>query len=112
MQTQFDRVIAMPEGNYNIFDRIDGRIARKKLEKVLEMLRTESPQEIRKKLGNIDRNEIMNKMNEYDSNKLKSMGININELKGTITEKDLEKLIQVLGPDGAVIAQRIKQILK
>lgn len=112
MQTQFDRVMAMPEGNYNIFDRIDGRIAKKKLEKVLEMLRTESPQEIRKKLGNIDRNEIMNKMNEYDTNKLKSMGININELKGTITEKDLEKLIQVLGPDGAVIAQRIKQILK
>ena len=31
-----------------MFDKIDGRIARKKLEKVLEMLRTESPQELRK----------------------------------------------------------------
>lgn len=102
----------MPDGNYNIFDKIDGRIARKKLEKLLEMLRSESPQEIRKKMGNIDKSEIMEKMNEYDPNRLKQMGIGLDELKGTITEKDLEKLIAVLGPDGAVIAQRIKQLLK
>lgn len=101
----------MPDGNYNIFDRIDGRIARKKLEKVLEMLRNESPQEIRKRLGSVDKNEIMEKMNEYNPNKLRQMGINMDELKGTITEKDLEKLIQVLGPDGAIIAQKLKQYL-
>ena len=40
------------------------------------------------------------------------MGINVDELKGTITERDLQKLIQVLGPDGAVIAQRIRQMLR
>ncbi|NLW02400.1 MAG: hypothetical protein GX027_03945 [Clostridiaceae bacterium] len=95
-----------------MFDKIDGRIARKKLEKVLEMLRTESPQELRKRLGNIDRDEILAKMEEYNPARLRQMGISIDELKGSITERDLQKLIQVLGPDGAVIAQRIKQMLK
>lgn len=102
----------MPDGNYNMFDKIDGRIAKKKLEKVLEMLRTESPQELKRKIGSIDKNEIMEKMNDYNPNRLKQMGINIDELKGSITERDLEKLIQALGPDGAAIAQRIKQIIK
>lgn len=102
----------MPDGNYNMFDKIDGRIAKKKLEKVLEMLRTESPQEIKRKIGTIDKSEIMEKMNEYNPNRLKQMGINIDELKGSITEHDLQKLIQVLGPDGAAIAQRIKQIIQ
>ena len=102
----------MPDGNYSLFDKIDGRIARKKLEKVLEMLRTESPQELRRRLGNIDRDEILARMDEYNPARLKQMGINMDELKGTITERDLQKLIQVLGPDGAVIAQRIRQVLK
>jgi Ca2+-binding EF-hand superfamily protein len=102
----------MPGGSYSLFDKIDGRIARKKLEKVLEMLRTESPQELRKRLGNIDRDEILAKMEEYNPARLRQMGISIDELKGSITERDLQKLIQVLGPDGAVIAQRIKQMLK
>lgn len=76
------------------------------------MLRTESPQELKRRIGNIDRNEIMAKMNEYTPARLKQMGINIDELKGSITERDLQKLIQVLGSDGAVIAQRIRQMLK
>jgi len=100
----------MPDGS--LFDRIDGRIAKKKLEKALEMLRTESPQELRRRIGNIDRDEIFAKMNEYTPARLKQMGINIDELKGTITERDLQKLIQVLGPDGTIIAQRIRQMLQ
>lgn len=100
----------MPEGN--LFDNINGKIAKKKLEMVLDMLRTQSPQDIKRKIGSIDKNEMLDKLNEYNPAKLKQMGINTEELKGTITEKDLEKLIQVMGPEGAVIAQRIKQMLK
>lgn len=76
------------------------------------MLRAESPQELRRRIGNIDKNEILAKMNEYSPARLKQMGINIDELKETITERDLQKLIQVLGPDGAIIVQRIKQMLQ
>lgn len=75
------------------------------------MLRSESPQELRRKIGNIDKDEILAKMNEYSPARLRQMGINIDEMKGSITERDLQKLLQVLGPDGAIIVQRIRQMI-
>ncbi len=102
---------SMPD-NYNVFDKLNGNIAKKKLEKALDMLRNESPQEIRKRLGQMDTDEILDKMGEYDAKKLNQMGISLDDLKGKITEKDLDKIIQILGPDGGAIAQRIKALLK
>lgn len=101
----------MPE-NYNMFDKLGGNIQKMKLEKAIEMLRNENPQELRKKLGQLDTNEILEKMDEYDSKKLSQMGINLDELKRKITDKDFEKLIQILGPDGALIAKKLKSLLK
>ena len=98
--------------NYNMFDRLGGTIQKKKLEKALEMFHNESPQELRRRVGKIDTNEILEKLDEYNPQKLRQMGINIDELRGKITEKDFEKLIQILGRDGAVIAQKIKSLLR
>lgn len=98
--------------NYNMFDRIGGSIQKKKLEKAVEMLKNEDPQELRKKLAQMDTREILSKMDEYDSNKLNQMGINLEEIKDRITDKDFEKLVQILGPDGALIAKKLKSILK
>lgn len=101
----------MPD-NYNMFDKLGGQIQKKKLEKALEMFKNESPQELRRKLGQLDTNEILDKMDEYDPNKLRQMGINVDELKGRVTDKDFEKLIQIFGPDGAIIANKLKALLK
>ncbi len=101
----------MPE-NYNMFDKLGGNIQKKKLEKALEMLRNEAPNEIRKRLGKFDTDEILDKINEFDPNKLSQMGISLDEIKSKVTEKDFEKLIKVLGPDGAIIAQRLKSMLR
>jgi len=98
--------------NYNMFDRIGGSIQKKKLEKALEMFHNESPQELRRRVGNIDTREILEKLEEYNPQKLRQMGINIEELRGKITEKDFEKLIQILGRDGDLIVQKIKSLLK
>ena len=86
-----------------MFDRLGGNIQKKKLEKALEMLRNEDPNELKKRLGNIDTNEILDKINEFDMNKLNQMGISLDEIKSKVTEKDFEKLIKVLGPDGAIL---------
>ena len=101
----------MPD-NYNMFDKLGGNIQKKKLEKALEMLRNENPQELRKKLGQMDTDEILEKMDEIDPKKLNQMGINLDEIKSKLTERDYEKINQVLGPDGAVIARKIKSLLK
>lgn len=101
----------MPE-NYNMFDKLGGNIQKKKLEKALEMLRNEDPNELKKRLGQIDTNEILDKIKEFDPNKLSQMGISLDEIKSRVTEKDFEKLIKILGPDGAIIAQRLKSMLR
>ncbi|MCX7772081.1 MAG: hypothetical protein N2376_03095 [Clostridia bacterium] len=101
----------MPD-NYNMFDRMQGNIAKKKLEKALEMLRNESPQEIKKKLGQMDTREMLDKMNEFDAQKLRQMGINVDELKSKVTDSDFQRIAQILGPDGALIVQKLKSMLK
>lgn len=98
--------------DYNMFERLGGNIQKKKLEKALEMLRSENPQELRKKLGQMDTQEILQKIDEFDPKKLNQMGISLDEIRSRVTEKDFEKLIQVLGPDGAIIAQRLRSLLK
>ena len=45
-------------------------------------------------MGNIDTNEILDKINEFDMNKLNQMGISLDEIKSKVTEKDFEKLIK------------------
>ncbi len=99
-------------GDYSMFERLGGNIQKKKLEKALEMLRNESPQELRRKLGQMDTQEILQKIDEFDPRKLNQMGISLDEIKSKVTEKDFEKLVQVLGPDGAIIAKRLKSMLK
>ncbi len=103
-------VIAMQDGN--VFDRLQGNVAKKKFEKALEMLRNENPQELKKKLNQMDTGDILSKMDEYDAKKLNQMGINLDEIRQRITDKDFEKLTQLLGSDGAVIAQRLRNLLK
>lgn len=98
--------------DYNLFDKLGGNIQKKKLEKALEMLRDEDPRELRKRLGNIDTQEILEKIDEFDMDKLSQMGISMDEIRSRVTERDLEKLINVLGPDGVIIAQRLRSLLR
>lgn len=98
--------------DYNMFDKLGGNIQKKKLEKALEMLRDEDPQELRKRLGNMDTNEILEKIDEFDINRLSQMGISVDEIRNRVTDRDFEKIIKILGPDGALIAQKLKSLLK
>jgi len=91
---------------------IQGQITKKKLEKGLEMLHNESPAELRKKLQNVDINEALQKIDEYDKKRLKELGINLNELKGRITEADIQKIYQVLGRDSELVIRKIRELLR
>jgi hypothetical protein len=44
--------------------------------------------------------------------KLSQMGISMDEIRSRVTERDFEKLINVLGPDGVIIAQRLRSLLR
>jgi len=91
---------------------IQGQITRKKIEKGLEMLHNESPAELKKKLQNVDMNEILQKMDEYDKTRLQELGINVSELKGRVTESDIGKIQQVLGRDSERIIRKLRNMLR
>ncbi len=91
---------------------IQGQITRKKIEKGLEMLHNESPAELKKKLQNVDINEILLKMDEYDKGRLQELGINVNELKGRVSEADIMKVQQVLGRDGERVIRKLRNMLR
>ena len=56
---------------------VQGQITKKKIEKGLEMLKNESPSDLRKKLQNVDINEVLQKMDEYDKKRLDELGIDV-----------------------------------
>ncbi len=74
---------------------IQGQITKKKIEKGIDMFRNESTADLKRKLRNVDINETMKKLDEYDSNTFKELGININDYKNQITEADIKKIKHV-----------------
>ena len=96
----------------DISNFIQGQITRKKIEKGLEMLHNESPAELKKRLQNVDMNEILQKMDEYDKSRLQELGINVNELKGRVSESDILKVQQVLGRDSERIIRKLRNMLR
>ncbi|NLN66264.1 MAG: hypothetical protein GX144_12835 [Clostridiaceae bacterium] len=91
---------------------IQGQITKKKIEKGLEMLRNESPAELKRKLQKVNVEEVLQKMDEYDKNRLQELGINVNEMKSRVSESDIAKIKQVLGSDGERIIRKLQNMLR
>ncbi|NLG88271.1 MAG: V-type ATPase 116kDa subunit family protein [Clostridiaceae bacterium] len=91
---------------------LQGQITKKKIEKGLEILHRESPAELRRRIQNVDINEVLAKLNEYDKNRLRELGINVAELKDRVSESDIQKIRQVLGRDGDLIIKKIRNLLQ
>lgn len=76
------------------------------------MLRNESPAELKRKLQKVNVEEVLQKMDEYDKNRLQELGININEMKSRVSESDIAKIKQVLGSDGDRIIRKLQNMLR
>lgn len=83
-----------------------------KLNKAIDMLKKESPEEFQKKMAKIDKDELMKKINEIDEDKIKNMNIDKDEIKKKITQEDLDKLEKMLGKDSDVIMKKVNDFLK
>jgi len=91
---------------------VQGQITKKKIEKGLEMLKNESPSDLKKKLQNVDINEVLQKMDEYDKKRLDELGIDVAELRSKVSDADMQKIHQVLGRDGEMIIRKIRDMLR
>jgi len=83
-----------------------------KVNKAIEMLRKDNTDDLAKKIGKIDKEELMNKINEFDDEKIKNLKINKDEIKKNITQKDLDKLGQLLGKDSDALMKKVNDFLK
>jgi len=106
MQNPFNKKIA------DLMGKMDQKVLEAKLNKALEMLKNEPPEELAKKIAKVDKDEILSKMNEFDDNKLKEMNIDKDELKKKISDADLQKLSQLMGNQGDEIMRKVKDIIK
>ncbi len=95
----------------NIFEQIDNKLLSMKLEQAIEMLKTKSPEEIKGRLAKVDRAELMKKIGELDKNKIRSMNIDTNKIKQSITDADVEKIKAVAGKDSDAVIAKMKELL-
>jgi len=106
MQNPFNKKIA------DMLGKMDQKVLEAKLNKALEMLKNEPPEELAKKLSKVDKNELLSKMDELDEKKIKEMNINTSEIKQKISEDDLKKLSKLIGENGDEVVKKLKDIMK
>lgn len=95
-----------------ILGKMDEKVLQAKLNAALEMLKKGDTEELAKKIGKIDKNEIMSKIGDLDDTKLKELNINKGELRQKINDTDLNNLQKALGENGEEIVKKIKDMIR
>ena len=95
-----------------LLGKIDEKVLKTKLNNALETLKKGNLEELSKKINKVDKKDLMQKMDEFDMNKLKDMSIDVNEFKKNISDEDFKKLSKIIGTDGDKIVKKLKNMLK
>lgn len=92
--------------------KMDEKVLQAKLNAALDMLQKGNTEDLVKKLNNVDKEELLSKMNELDDSKLKDLNIDKDDIKQKINEADLRKLETLIGEHGDEIVRKLKDIIK
>lgn len=95
----------------NIFNQVDRKIANAKVNQAMEMLKNKSPEEIKKKLGNVKREDLIKQLNQIDAKKVKSLNIDTEKIKKSLTQSDIEKIKVIAGKDSDLVMAKLNEIL-
>lgn len=95
----------------NIKRSIDNKIMANKIEYGINELKNKSTQELAQKLSKINKDELMKKLKELDSEKIREMNIDINSIRQKISQQDLEKIKILAGNNQGEIMSKINEIL-
>lgn len=94
-----------------ILGKMDEKVLETKLNAALDMLKNGDTDDLIKKINKIDKNEMINKLNEFDDSKLKDLNIDKNDLRNRISDADLNNLQKLIGEHGDEIVKKIKDII-
>ena len=95
-----------------ILGRMDEKVLKAKLNAALDMLKKGNTDELAKKIKKVDKEELIEKLNDFDNSKLEDMGINKDEIREKVKDVDFEKVAQLIGEHGDEIVKKIKDIIK
>ncbi len=87
------------------------KMVQKKVNQAIDMLKKDNNDELAKKFEKLDKNELMEKINEFDEEKINNLKIDKEEIKKKITKNDLEKLEKILGKDSKDIMKKVNDYL-
>lgn len=90
---------------------IDKKIANAKVNQAMDMLKNKSPEEIKKKLGNVKRDELLKQLEQIDAQKVRSLNIDTEKIKKSLTQKDIEKIKAVAGKDSDLVMKKLNELL-
>lgn len=79
----------------DILGMIDNRILQEKINIAIDNLKKGDVEELTKKFNSLDKNELLNKINQLDSATLQKL--NVDEMLKRIDNNDIEKLSRVSG---------------
>ncbi|EMS71030.1 hypothetical protein [Ruminiclostridium cellobioparum] len=94
-----------------IQELLGDKMVQSKVNQAIDMLKKDNSDDLAKKLEKIDKNELMEKINEFDDEKIKNMKIDKEEIKKKITKTDLDKLEKILGKDSKDIMKKVNEYL-
>jgi hypothetical protein len=95
-----------------LFGKMDEKMLQKKINTAIDMLQNGNVDDLARKLDKIDRDELLQKINEFDESKLEKLNINKSEIRQKINDTDLNNLAQLLGDRGDEIVGKLKSFLE
>ena len=95
----------------NIKKSIDNKIMANKIEYGLNELKNKSTQELAQKLSKVNREELLKKINDLDTEKIREMNIDLESIRKNLSPQDIEKIKVLAGNNQAQIMSKINEIL-
>ena len=90
---------------------IDKKIANAKVNQAMDMIKNKSPEEIKRKLGNVKREDLIKQLNQIDAQTVKSLNIDTEKIKRSLTKADMEKIKAVAGKDSDIVMKKLNELL-
>lgn len=96
----------------DLFSRMDEAVLKMKINNALEMMKNGNTDDLAKKISKVDKQELIDKIGDFDKSKLADMNIDTEDLKKKISEADFDKMKGLIGEQGDEIIKKIRELIE
>lgn len=96
----------------DLLGKMDEKVVKKKLNTALNMINKGNSEELARKIKNVDKTELLEKIDEFDKEKVNELDINLDEIRNKISDSDLSRISRLIGEQGDEIVDKIKKLIE